>query len=108
MGRKRGGVSPEASVHPQIPEDSHVRKQAGCAQSAAEGEEMENCVLVAALAVTSPGDHGSGKTLFTDSKEGNFYSQSWSGKSWNRGLGKDPAFTPRQQFPFPFPFPIPQ
>lgn len=66
MGRKRGGVSPEASVHAQIPEDSHDRKQAECAQSAAKGQEMENCILVAALAVTS-GDQGQGRTLLMDS-----------------------------------------
>lgn len=88
MGRKRGGVSPEASVHPQIPEDSHDRRQAGSAQSAAKGQEMENWILVAALAVIF-GDQGSRRTLLMDSR-GKFccFGMSWSRKPWNRALGR--------------------
>lgn len=57
MGGKRRSFSRGFYASPN-PRGFHGRKQAGCAQSAAEGKEMENWGLEAVLAATFPGGRG--------------------------------------------------
>lgn len=67
---KRGGVSAEAAVDAQVPEDSHGRNPQGVPRVLLGVRRWKIWVQWAALALTCPGDHGdSGRDVLLLCKE---------------------------------------
>lgn len=95
---KRGGVSAEAAVDAQVPEDSHGRNPQG----------VPRVLLgVRRWKIWVQWQLWLWPVLVTMGIQGGMFccfAKSWSRNPWDRGLGKDPGVIPRQQIPFAVPW----